>query len=234
MTTPQDQIPPYNAQLCTFSSLKTLMEKYKTAEQMCKFVANGICNGPHHYLNMYKLYFCYLNEHKGTFILLTTILAIFLFFSLNYIRRAYFARPILNLRKVLGISDTMAEVILVPFAFGIVPLFMRLQGAYKDVSYSFNMAGTLGSMLTLTAFVIGICSIVLKISRKVDQKKVMIDLVFILVCCFLIFLIGLKREVEWMDGIVLVGLWIVYLFIIFWKGIVDKSNSLFINLFYRK
>lgn len=217
-------IPPYNPNLCTYSNLKTLMSKYKTSEEMCKFVANGICNGPHHYLNTYKLYFCYLSENKGLFILITVISIILLFLSLNYIRRSYYARPVLNFRKVLGISDFMSEVVLVPLAFGIVPLAIRLQGAYKDVDLSFNMAATLGSMLTLSTFVIAVCAIVLKLSRKVDKGKLLIDVIFIVISCVLIFVVGLKREVQWIDALILIGFWFVYVFMVFSKGVAERSK----------
>lgn len=231
MSSPTTSPPPYNPSLCTYSNIKLLLSKHPTSSEMCKQIAQGICNGPHHYFNTYKLYFCYLNENKGLYILISTFLLFITFFSLNYIRRNFYTIPVLNFRKILGISDFMSEAILVPLSFGIVPIFIRIHGSYKDLDLSFNYGATVGTMLTLSCFVIGICSVVLKLSRKVDKGRFLLDMVFIGIGCFMLFVVGAKREVEWIDAVVMIGLWIVYLFMVFWKGLVDKSKFSILEIF---
>jgi len=213
----------YDPKKCTYENIVRISAG-KSVNQMCEIVAKGICNGPHHYINMFKVYYCWLGGHRGAYIAIAALVTIFTFLWLNYIRRTYYTRPIYKFRTTLGLSDHMAEAVLVPLAYGIVPLIVRFQGAHKNMSFSFNMAATLGSMFTLTAFVIAVCAIVLKISKKADQGKILINLLFIVIGCVLMLLIGIKREVTWVDGVVFIALWIFYLLMQFMKGYIDRSK----------
>lgn len=155
---------------------------------------------------------------KGAYIGLVILISVICFLWLNYVRRSYFVRPIFKLRRALGINGNLAEAILVPIAYGIVPLIVRIQGAHKNMEFSFNLSASLGSMFTLCGFVIGVCAVVLKISKPVNASKVMINLLFILISVALMIILGLKREVDLIDGFVFLGAWFVYLAFLYLNG----------------
>ena len=208
----------YNPKLCNYSHLSTLA-KTKSSAQMCAEVANGICDGPHHYFNMFKVHYCMFGGSKGAYIGLVILISVICFLWLNYVRRSYFVRPIYKLRRALSMNSNMAEAILIPIAYGIVPLIVRIQGAHKNMSFSFNMSASLGSMFTLCGFVIGVCAVVLKVSRPVNAAKVSINLLFIVISVLLMLILGLKREADLIDGIVFVGAWVVYITFLYLNGI---------------
>lgn len=115
----------------------------------------------------------------------------------------------------MKLNGTIAEALLLPLAYGVVPLIVRLQGAHKNMTFSFNLSASLGSMFTLCAFVIGLCAVVLKVSKPVSAGKVTLNLIFILIAASLMLIIGLKKEADFIDGCVFIGAWLVYIAFLF-------------------
>ncbi len=216
--------PTYNAKLCVYSHLASL-EKIKSMAQMCTEVANGICNGPHHYFNMFKIHYCFFKGSTAAYISLVILISIISFLWLNYVRRSFYARPIFKLREKLGINGNLAEAITVPLAFGIVPLMVSIQGAHKNTDFSFALGTSLGSMLTLSCFVIGVCAVVLKISKPGDSAKITINLLFTVSACILMVILGFKKSVDLIDGVVFLGAYLVYLAFLYLNG--EKNSKLF-------
>lgn len=217
----------YDPLKCTYTGIQEQLKTIKTSQEACNAIANGICNSPHHFINVYKIYFCYLDQKKIAFLAIAIVSILFLFLWLNFVRRSFFSRPVYKLRKRLGISDFMAEATLVPLSFGIVSIAIRLNAAYKDVDFVFNVSSTVGSMFTLTTFLIATCAIVLRVSSAVDKGKALIDLIFIIVAVCLIFLVGIKQQAHWVDSVVLISLWVVYLAMVWWRGITESSKKIF-------
>jgi Ca2+/Na+ antiporter len=155
---------------------------------------------------------------KGAYIGLVITISVICFLWLNYVRRSYFVRPIFKLRRKLGINGNIAEALLIPMAYGVVPLIVRLQGAHKNMDFGFNLGASLGSMFTLSAFVVGVCAVVLKVSKPANVAKVSINLLFILIAVSLMLILGLKKEVDLIDGLVFIGAWFVYLAFLYLNG----------------
>ena len=181
---------------------------------MCQEVANGVCNGPHHYFNMFKLHYCTFGGSKFLFISVVILITMVCFLWLNYVRRSYYVRPIMKLRNKLGLNGQFSEAILVPLAYGIVPLIIRIQGAQKNIDFNFNLSASLGSMFTLGAFIIGLSAVLIKVSKTMDSTKITINLLFTVVALALMMLLGLKKEADYIDGVIFVGAWVAYLLFI--------------------
>lgn len=215
----------YSRDQCTY---RNIQEQLKKANG-CSNIANGICNSPHHFVNVYKIY-CQFRQNNTIYMVTGMVGILFLLLWLNYIRRSFFTRPVHKLRKRLGISDFMAEATLLPLSFGVVPMAIQLNASYKDVDFVFNASSTIGSMFTLASFVIATCAIVLRVSRRMDKGRILIDLIFIIATIGLIFMIGLKEKAEWVDSIMLITLWVVYLAMSWWRGVTDsgKLNWIFL------
>lgn len=138
---------------------------------------------------------------------------IFLFLSMNHIRRRYFVRPLLKLREVLDVSGPMAEVTILPLIQGISPLLIRLQGATHNIDFSFNLGGSLGAMFNILAFSVGLCAIVLGYSARVYQGKLLVHVAFLLLASGLYFMITLTQEIGITEGGLFIFLYLVYLFV---------------------
>lgn len=200
---------------------------------MCDEVAKGICNGPHHYFNMFRLHYCFFSGSKFKYLLLASLITIVTFLWINYVRRTYYVRPLIKLRKKLNLSSTISETVLIPLAYAIGPVIVSIQGATKDMEFSFALSSTLGTVLNLSGFIIGICSVVLKLSRKYDPGKIALNLVFIVIAMILMLILGFKRSVDWIDGLIFLGAWLAYVKFMFlnamtsgkvFAALVDKSR----------
>lgn len=119
-------------------------------------------------------------------------------------------RPLIKLRKKLNLSSTIAETVLIPLAYAIGPVIVSVQGATKDMEFSFALSSTLGTVLNLSGFIIGICAVVLRLSKKYDPGKIVLNLVFIFIAMVLMLILGFKRSVDWVDGLVFLGAWLAY------------------------
>ena len=103
---------------------------------------------------------------------MAALITVFAFLWINYVRRTYYVRPLIKLRKKLNLSSTIAETVLIPLAYAIGPVIVSVQGATKDMEFSFALSSTLGTVLNLSGFIIGICAVVLRLSKKYDPGKI--------------------------------------------------------------
>lgn len=171
------------------------------------------------------MYYCILGKTETTntvFILMAAFTLVFLFLSMNHIRRRYFIKPLLRLRELIGISGPMAEVTILPLIQGISPLLVRLQGATHNLDFSFNLGGSLGAMFNILAFSVGLCGCVLGYSSVVYQGKLIVHILFMLLAVGLYFMISMSKEVGVVEGGLFLFLYFVYLFIRF---IMSKSGK---------
>ena len=205
----------YDPKKCNYHYIQTEL-KDATWDQKCDMIAKGFCNTNNHFLNPYRVYYCILNKTNYTnmiFILLSAWIMMFLFLSMNHIRRRYFVKPMLKMREILDLSGPMAEVTLLPLIQGISPLLVRLQGATHNLDFSFNLGGSLGAMFNILAFSVGLCACVLGYSAKVFQGKLIIHIAFMLLAIGLYFMITLTQEAGPIEGGLFLFLYAVYLFI---------------------
>lgn len=118
--------------------------------------------------------------------------------------------PLIKLRKRLSLSSTISETVLIPLAFAIGPVIVTIQGATKNMEFSFALSSALGTVLNLSGFIIGICAVVLRISKKYDSGKIILNLLFVVIAMILMLILGFKRSVDWVDGLIFLGAWIAY------------------------
>jgi len=197
---------------CTYESINNSPE---TKLQKCETVAKGVCNFPGHYINFFKIYYCKFEGSDPVYITFCIVATIWLLLMMNFIRRSFYVSPLFQLRKLLGVNGRMAEITIVPFAYGIVPFIVRGQAAWHNIPYKFNIAASLGGMFALTAFVIGISSLVIGKSKKVNKVYFVIDVIFGILACVLYGLICAEERVSLIQGVVFVMLWMLYLLINF-------------------
>jgi len=118
--------------------------------------------------------------------------------------------PLIKLRKRLSLSSTISETVLIPLAYAIGPVIVTIQGATKNMEFSFALSSALGTVLNLSGFIIGICAVVLRISKKYDSGKIILNLLFVVIAMILMLILGFKRSVDWVDGLIFLGAWIAY------------------------
>lgn len=193
---------------CSYTVIQNSPE---TMEQKCQTVAHGICEPTDNYLNFYTVYYCFMGGNNALYLTFTGIAVVWLLVMLNYIRRTFFVPPLMKLRKTLGISSSMTEKIILPFSFGIVPFIVRVQGSYQNLSFNFNMGATLGGMFSLSAFAFGMCSLVIGRSKRVPNKIFTFDIFYSILACVLFFVIGSSGKVHLWHGIMMIGIWLMYI-----------------------
>lgn len=197
----------YKYDNCSYAAIQKSPE---TMAQKCQTVAHGVCQPSNNYLNLYSLYYCHMGGSNWLYIAFTIVAVIWLLTMLNYIRRTFFVPPLMKLRKTLGISSNMTEKIILPLSFGIVPFIVRVQGAYQNLDFEFNLGATLGGMFAILGFSFGVCSLVIGRSKKVKQGMLNFDVVFGLVACGIIWSFANSKFIHLWHGVIMIGVWIVY------------------------
>ena len=204
---------------CTYEFIKK--QKIDTAD-LCNKVAHGFCSHHGHYFNLFHLHYCTLKGSKPLFLVVISALACAVLLAMNFVRKSYFVKPVLKMRKKLGLTSTLAEAVLIPIAFGIGPLFMRIQAGYQDITPSMNFGASLGTMFFILTLVIGSASIWVRRSSPVRMKPFFVNLVFSVAGLVVYCGIGLTDEVATLDGVTLIILWLMYLVVIM---IVDSGET---------
>lgn len=193
---------------CNYNYLQYLKNQNT---DMCIEVSKGICNSYEHYLSFLQFYYCYLNESEPRFIYFTILVIVVTLTSLNYLRQQYLVSPILKLRKKLSISNFLSEPLLLPIIYGIVPLTVRVQGAYKNLALTYSLGISLGTMFAISTLMIGLASMVVGQTAKIDKKLFWINTLLVLLSLSIFFVFGLAGSVRFVDGCILIGAWIFYL-----------------------
>lgn len=200
-----------------------------TAQDKCLKIADGFCNSPNHYINIFQVYYCWLSMNNPLQIALSMVAIVWLFAMINYVRRKYFVQPLMKLRKVLGVKSAFAEYVTIPLAYGISPLIVRLQGAVHDLDFGFNLGGTLGALYSLNAFSLGACAVVLAFSRKVDMGNLKFNLGFLLAVIILYGMISLQGYIQLLHGVIFIFGWALFIFFANMKEKkVKKSKQIFL------
>lgn len=215
----RNQLTNYDEYKCTYDYITEYFKK-ETAGEKCNLIAHGFCDSPNHYINVFEIYYCWLKMSNPLHIAFSVIATIWLFSMLNYIRRGYFVRPLMKLRKVLGVKSSFAEYVIIPIAHGIVPLIFRLQGSVHNLDLGFNFGGTLGALFALNTFCIGTCAVVLSYSRKVDMGALKFNIGFLFGMLILYGMVALQGYIQIYHGIVFIFGWIL---IIFFSYIKEKK-----------
>jgi Ca2+/Na+ antiporter len=195
--------------------------------EKCQILAHGFCDSPNHYINVFRVYYCFLNGNNTIYITFSVTMVIFLFSLIGHIRRAYFTRPLMKLRRLLGIKSILAEMVTIPLASGIGPLLVRLQAATHNLDFQFNLAATLGAMFAMNAFGIGISAFALGFSKRVDLTQLGISLGASFLALMLMFLICEQKTITTMHGFVFIFIWVFYLFVIGVRVKEDKRKGIF-------
>lgn len=219
-------------QYCTYEFISSSQLNDK---ELCQTLAKGYCDTKLHYANFFSIYYCKLQKNMPLYLLITIPALLLIFLWTNYIRRQFLARPILKLRKSLGLPGYVSEVFLVPIAFGIVPIFVRLQGAQKNLDFSFNLGATLGGLWTIMGFVVGICAMILRISKRYDLIVVTLSHLFVAAWLLIIQYIGHDKKIGWEYAALLIGLYFVYfgIFCFRQRSIIKSKNFKFLlNIFF--
>lgn len=197
--------PPMN---CTYSELNRLKIPI---EEKCQQIAKGICKEKYSIINPYELYYCQLNESDTFFIISSSLALVLLYISSNYIRRRYFSPPLLSLRRVLGVSGSMAELVIIPIASGMVSLSFRIQAVLLNSPLELHFCDSLGSILYLTCVNLGVASFLLKKSKILNPRKLVFDLIYSSIPCLLYTLVSLGKSISLFVGVFISGIWIFYL-----------------------
>src|SRR3990167_8434162 len=128
---------------CTHAALSQL--KY-TAQEACLKIGLDMC-ATGHYLNMYETYYCRLQQSKALYIFFEVAAFAYLLVTLNYIRRTYYIQHIQKLRRILKLPDFVAESILLPVSYGVVPIFIRILASINRLAFSFHTGANIAKQI---------------------------------------------------------------------------------------
>ena len=195
---------------------------------MCEVIAHGVCKADDHYFNFFDLYYCKLGGSSVYYVALTLPFLVILFLWMNYIRRQFLVKPILKLRRTLDIPDYVSEAFLVPLSFGMVPLLVRIQAAQKNLDFSFSLGASLGGLWTVLGFMIGICSMILRISKRVQVSSIILNMIFIMISILLQAYIGFSTKITPIKSSAFLITYVLYLIIFFFKSYRDRQGKFLI------
>jgi Ca2+/Na+ antiporter len=194
---------------CNFDKLTQLMAQMAPQDR-CERIGKTLCASGH-YFNMYKVYYCHLSESKWTYMLFVFAFFAYMMLNLNYIRRTYFIQHIQALRKSLHLPDFVAESILLPVSYGVVPIFIRIIASYTQVDFHFQTGANLGACLALITLFTGMCAMKIGVSPPVDMEMFFLNTTFVILGNLLHLPLGFRKVVNRIDGILYLLLFSIYM-----------------------
>jgi hypothetical protein len=194
---------------CNYEKLTQLMAQVAPHDR-CERIGKSLCASGH-YFNMYKVYYCHLAESKWTYMLFVFVFFAYMMLNLNYIRRTYFIQHIQGLRKSLHLPDFVAESILLPVSYGIVPIFIRIIASYTQVDFHFQTGANLGACFALITLFTGMCAMKIGVSPPVDMEMFFLNTTFVILGNLLHLPLGFRKVVNRIDGIFYLILFSVYM-----------------------
>ena len=177
---------------------------------MCEEVGKGMCSHGH-YFNMFKMYYCYLNQSRSLYYIFVFVFFTYMMLSLNFIRRTYFIQHIQRLRKIMSLPDFVAESILVPVSYGIVPIFIRILSSVNKVDFSFQTGSNIGACFNLTTLFTGVCAMKIGMSPKIDLPMFKLNMIFVFIGNLLHLPLGSRKVVNHIDALLYFGMFGVYM-----------------------
>lgn len=190
---------------CAYSFISSLSKA-----ELCSEVALKACNFHRHYINVFRLYYCTLDSQDLLFHLISLLLFFIALISLNYVRRTYFVPFIFQTRTSLRLGGNLAEAVLIPIAYGVIPALMRIQASYKSVPIQFNTGVGMGTMFLICTLVIGVACIYIKRSDTIDFTRALTSYGFMVLTVFVYLILGVTRQLNWPEGLGMIALWVVY------------------------
>ncbi len=194
---------------CNYDKLTQLMAQIAPQDR-CERIGKTLCASGH-YFNMYKVYYCHLSESKWTYMLFVISFFAYMMLNLNYIRRTYFIQHIQGLRKTLQLPDFVAESILLPVSYGIVPIFIRIIASYTQVDFHFQTGANLGACFALITLFTGMCAMKIGVSPPVDMQMFFLNTSFVILGNLLHLPLGFRKVVNRIDGIFYLILFSLYM-----------------------
>lgn len=192
---------------CTHAALSQL--KY-TAQEACLKIGLDMC-ATGHYLNMYETYYCRLQQSKALYIFFAVAAFAYLLVTLNYIRRTYYIQHIQKLRRILKLPDFVAESILLPVSYGVVPIFIRILASINRLAFSFHTGANIGACFNLITLFTGLCALNIDNPPKVDMQMFTLNAVFVILGNLLHIPLGIRKVINMLDSMLYFLIFFLYM-----------------------
>ena len=207
---------------CSYAYLSTL--DYSPAEA-CKIIGKGLCSQGK-YFNMYRWYYCSLNQTPSVYFLVVALFFIFMMYNLNYIRRVYYIQHIQSLRKLLKLPDFITESILVPVSYGVVPIFIRILASTYKLEFYFHTGANSGACFNLITLFTGVCAMKIGLSPPVNMRLYVLNVFFVFLGNLMHLPLGSRKVINYFDSIVYFCLFGMYLLARFWLAKWEQRQQL--------
>ena len=187
---------------------------------------SAACASQQEMFNFFRLYLCHLNANNVVFAVFALLLAIFMTKFLIAVIDEYMAPAIVELCDYFKMSEALAGVTLIAFANGlseVITVLMVSDSPAGDISYTI---GTLyGTGLFIMAMVIALAIQASPKPVKVFKSTIYRDVGFYIIATGMILFMAYKGEVTWVDGLLMLGLYILLVCLVVIQDILSKTEN---------
>ena len=201
---------------CTSIKINSLLNY----EEKCQFIKQ---NCPYNYINFYYLYYCLLKSSLIPSIISFLIILILLFFILSSTSDLFLSTAMVKLIETYKINQNVAAVTLIAFGNCAPDIISSLVASEND-NISFSIGSIIGSGMFITSFVFGL--VVFK-GKEILVNSLMFnrDLILYLISLSIIIIIGIKKNINLIDSLGLIIIYIVNVLLALFQGRKASNNK---------
>ena len=201
---------------CTSIQINSLLnyeEKYQFIKQNC----------PYNYINFYYIYYCLLKSSLIFSIITFLIILILLFFILSSTSDLFLSTAMVKLIETYKINQNVAAVTLIAFGNCAPDIISSLVASEND-NISFSIGSIIGSGMFITSFVFGL--VVFK-GKEIMVNSLMFnrDIILYLISLSIIIVIGIKKNINLIDSLGLIVIYIVNVLLALFQGRKASNNK---------
>ena len=201
---------------CTSIKINSLLNY----EEKCQFISQ---NCPYNYINFYYIYYCLLKSSLLPSIITFLIILIILFFILSSTSDIFLSTAMVKLIETYKINQNVAAVTLIAFGNCAPDIISSLVASEND-NISFSIGSIIGSGMFITSFVLGL--VVFK-GKEIMVNSLMFnrDLILYIISLGVIIVIGIKKNINLLDSLGLIAIYIVNVLLAFFQGKKDSNKK---------
>lgn len=202
----------------------TLFTTTLTASEKCLYLSK-ICAESQETLNIFKIYFCYLNATTPIFLIFFIFLLLILFKFICSTVEDYIAPAILYLSNYLKLSDALSGVTLLAFANGAGDVITAIVASDSKEGISYNVGSLYGAGFFVLTLVIALTIYNSPVKVVVKASVLWRDCGFYVLASVLTLFFAVQGEISFFSSLMMLGLYCVYVLVVVFEDYLKAKNK---------
>ena len=203
---------------------ETLFSSTISASEKCLHLST-VCAESQETINIFKIYFCYLNGITPLFLIFFLIFLLILFKFICSTVEEYIAPAILYLSKYLNLSDALSGVTLLAFANGAGDVITAIVASDSKEGISYNVGSLYGAGFFVVTLVLALTIYNSPVEVVIKSSVLWRDCGFYVLASLLTTIFAIQGYISFFSSLMMLVLYFIYVLVVVFEDYLKAKNK---------